>query len=129
VLSVVVLQRLVTGLLDLDAATAITVASTLLIAVLFAPLRRAIQARVDRRFFRRRYDAAKTLAGFAATARDQVELDRLTAGLVEVVQETMEPESLSLWLAPDGRKGKDRGGGLIPLPARAPAPGSPGERP
>jgi len=65
---------------------------------------------IDRRFFRRKYDAEKVLQQFAATARDETDLDALTAELLRVIQETMEPESVSLWLrgtADDGRRTTD----------------------
>jgi hypothetical protein len=70
------------------------------LASLFAPLRSRVRAFIDRRFYRRKYDAARTLADFAATARDETDLEALTARLVDVVQETMEPESVKLWLRP-----------------------------
>jgi hypothetical protein len=68
-------------------------------------LRRRVQAWIDRRFYRRKYDAAQVLQGFAATARDETDLDRLTAELLRVIQETMEPERVTVWLRPtaDGR--------------------------
>ena len=96
--SIIVLQRLVTPLTG--NSTPATVLSTLLIAALFLPLRRRVQAWIDRRFYRRKYNAARVLEGFAATARDETDLDRLTAELVRVIQETMEPESVSVWLRP-----------------------------
>ncbi len=94
--SIVVLQQLLTPFTgDSDVAV---VLSTLLIAALFLPLRRRVQDVIDRRFFRRKYNAEKVLAQFAATVRDETDLDALTAELVRVVQETMQPESVSLWL-------------------------------
>ena len=97
--SVVVLQRLLSPVTG--ESTAAVVLSTLLIAALFLPLRRRVQAIIDRRFFRKKYDAEQVLARFAATARDETDLDALTAELLRVIQETMEPESVSLWLWPE----------------------------
>ena len=78
----------------------ILVGSTLIIAALFQPLRHGIQRTIDRRFYRRKYDAARTIAAFSATLRQEVDLNQLHEQLLAVVQETIQPVSLSLWIRP-----------------------------
>jgi hypothetical protein len=96
--SVVLLQELFQLITGEHQSPVATVLSTLAIAALFTPLRRGIQERVDRRFYRKKYDAERVLAAFNSTLRNEVDLDHLKESILGVVEETMQPAHASLWL-------------------------------
>lgn len=95
--AIIVLQSIFEAISGQQSAISIVI-STLVIAALFAPLRRRVQDFIDRRFYRRRYDAEKTLSDFGQFVRDETDLEALTAELLRVTQETMQPEQATIWL-------------------------------
>ncbi len=91
------LQFLLRGIINQDSPIAI-VAATLVIAALFQPLRHRLQETIDLRFYRRKYDAARIMAAFSASLRNEVDLNQLNEHLIAIVEETMQPTYVSLWL-------------------------------
>ena len=98
--SVLLLQNLFNTLTGENQPETVTILSTLAIAALFSPLRHRVQNGIDRRFYRQKYDMEKTLAEFSGSLRDEVELDTFNTRLLAVVEKTMQPECVLLWIRP-----------------------------
>jgi hypothetical protein len=109
--SVILLESLFEAVSGQQSAVSVVI-STLLIAALFSPLRRRIQNDIDRRFYRKKYNAEQVVAAFSASLREKVDLDDLQAQIVAVVQETLQPEAVSLWLRSTGPSARDASGAV-----------------
>jgi len=129
-LTVVALQPLFSILTGRRQSELSTVISTLAIAALFGPLRARVQRLIDRRYYRRKYDLGKTLADFGNTLMDEVDVNRLADRLVSVIEETVQPAHVSLWLkaAPDRavEGGRPKAFSVDERSDRQPGPGPPG---
>jgi hypothetical protein len=102
--SVIVLQQIVSSVTGSAQNEIVTVLSTLAIAALFVPLRNRVQSEIDKYFNRKKYDAQQVLNDFAKTVRDETDLEQLTARLIQVVDETMQPKSISVWLKREDKR-------------------------